>query len=157
MIPRLARELRNELPEDKSFTERNIQSMLAFYRAYPDPPAIVQQAAAQLPASILWSISWFHHVVLMTKVEDLPSRLWYMQQTLANGCSRNVLFLMIKSEAHARQGHAVTNFERVLPPPQSDLVRQTLKDPYVFEFLTLDEPFHEREQRSLLTEVLKVR
>ena len=181
VIPRLARELANELPEEKGFSERNIKSMLAFYRAYPDPAEFVQQAAAQLPtpekrshvaakserveriqqpiaqlpASILWSIPWFHHVVLMTKVKDLPSRLWYMQQTLANGWSRNVLLLMIKSGAHARQGRAVTNFERVLPAPQSDLVRQTLKDPYIFDFLTLEEPFHERELETNLLHQLE--
>ncbi|HWB12773.1 MAG TPA: PDDEXK nuclease domain-containing protein [Pirellulales bacterium] len=181
VIPRLAHELANELPEEKGFSERNIKSMLAFYRAYPDPAQFVQQAAAQLPtprkrlqvaarlepaekvqqsaaqlpASILWSIPWFHHVVLMTKVKDMSSRLWYMQQTLANGWSRNVLLLMIKSEAHTRQGRAVTNFERVLPAPRSDLVRQTLKDPYIFDFLTLEEPFHERELETNLLHQLE--
>jgi predicted nuclease of restriction endonuclease-like (RecB) superfamily len=68
-----------------------------------------------------------------------------MAQTLANGWSRNVLQLMIKSGAADRQGQAVTNFDRLLPSPQSDLVQQTLKDPYIFDFLTLQEPFHERE------------
>lgn len=171
VIPKLARELRNDLPEVKGFSERNIKSMLAFYRAYPDPAEFVQQAAAQLPTTkklpqvvaklepaekvqqpaaqlpglLLWSIPWFHHVVLIQKVKDLPARLWYMQQTLANGWSRNVLLTMIQSESHRRQGKAVTNFERLPPPPQSDLARQTLKDPYIFDFLTLEEPFHERE------------
>lgn len=171
VIPRLASELRNELPEIRGFSERNIKSMLAFFRAYLDPtqfvqqaaaqirkkpvlphPAVelgaaetVQQVAAQLPTSILWSIPWYHHVVLMEKVKDLPARIWYMQQTLANGWSRNVLLTMIQSGAHARQGKAVTNFDQLLPAPQSDLARQTLKDPYIFDFLTLEEPFHERE------------
>jgi hypothetical protein len=194
VIPRLARELRNELPEIKGFSERNIGRMIAFYRAYPRPsdflpqPAAklslpqklpqaaakmeasekvpqrlaklhtnreVQQVAAQLPDSILWSIPWFHHVVLMTKVKDLPTRLWYMQQTLANGWSRNVLLMMIQSKAHLRQGKALSNFERLLPAPQSDLVQQTLKDPYIFDFLTLEEPFHERELETELLHQLE--
>lgn len=194
VIPRLSRELANELPEEKGFSERNLDRMIAFYRAYPEPsdfsptavaklassekvpqaaakspplpispqPAAkltatekVQQPAAQLPVSILWSIPWYHHVVLMEKVKDLPSRRWYMEQTLANGWSRNVLLLMIKSDAHARQGQAISNFERLLPPPQSDLVQQTLKDPYIFDFLTLQEPFHERELENNLLHQLE--
>ena len=70
-----------------------------------------------MPDAILWSIPWCHHIVLMEKVKDLTPRLWYMQQTLANGWSRNVLLLMVKSDAHRRQGKAVTNFDRLLPPP----------------------------------------
>lgn len=163
VIPRLVRELKNELPEIKGFSERNIGLMIAFYREYPKPAEFLQQAAAKLekarkvpqlaakmPDAIFWSIPWFHHVVLIQKVKTLTTRLWYMQQTLANGWSRNVLLLMIRSEAHARQGQAITNFERLLPLPQSDLVQQTLKDPYIFDFLTLQEPFHERELETNL-------
>jgi predicted nuclease of restriction endonuclease-like (RecB) superfamily len=97
----------------------------------------VQQLVAQLP--------WFHNIVLMEKVKDLPTRLWYMQQTLEQGWSRNILTLMIDNQAHERQGRAVHNFQRTLPTPQSDLAEQVLKDPYIFDFLTLAEPFRERE------------
>ncbi len=158
VIPRLSRELHNELPEIKGFSERNIKRMLAFYRAYPTPEAIVPQAAAQLsappevtqpaaqkPGSLLWRIPWFHHIVLLEQIKDLEVRRWYMEQTLANGWSRNVLGLMLEAEAHKRQGRAVANFTQRLPAAQSDLVRQTLKDPYIFDFLTLSEPFQERE------------
>jgi predicted nuclease of restriction endonuclease-like (RecB) superfamily len=181
VIPRLARELKNELPEEKGFSERNIKRMLAFYRAYPDPSSIVPQPAALLPPtasaarrdaklpatrkvpqaaaqftdSILSAIPWFHHVVLMEKVKDEATRLWYMEQTLANGWSRNVLLLMVKSEAHRRQGAALSNFDRLLPAPQSDLVRQALKDPYIFDFLTIEEPFHERELETSLLHQLE--
>ena len=166
VIPRLARELHNELPEEKGYSERNIKRMLAFYRTYRDPAAIVPQpvaqssAAAQVPRavaqtstlsdSILWAIPWGHHALLMEKVSDLSARRWYMEQTLANGWSRPILLLMVKSDAHHRQGAAVTNFDQILPAPQSDLARQTLKDPYIFDFLTLDEPFHERELETSL-------
>ena len=77
-----------------------------------------------------------------------------MRQTLAQGWSRNVLALMIEACAHERQGKAITNFDRQLPPPQSDLAAQALKDPYIFDFLTLEEPFHERElETGLLVHV----
>ncbi len=166
VIPRLARELHNELPEEKGYSERNIKRMLAFYRGYRNPAEIVPQPVAQSSAaekvpqavaqtsqpsdSILWAIPWGHHALLMEKVSDLSARRWYMQQTIVNGWSRPVLLLMIESDAHHRQGGAVTNFDQSLPAPQSDLARQALKDPYIFDFLTLDEPFHERELETNL-------
>lgn len=163
VIPRLASELRNDLPELKGFSERNMKLMVQFAREYPNafgPSEIGQPAVAQLPADpegqpLVAQIPWAHNVLLMQRVKKREHRLWYIQQTLANGWSRNVLLLMIKSEAHARQGRAVTNFERLLPPPQSDLVRQTLKDPYIFDFLTLEEPFHERELETNLLHQLE--
>lgn len=163
VIPRLARKLEDELAAVKGFSERNIGRMIAFYREYPTPQDFVPQAAAKieasekvpqaaakLPESLLWSIPWFHQIVLMEKVKDRTARLWYMQQTLANGWSRHILLAMIQSEVHARQGQAITNFERLLPSPQSDLIQQSLKDPYIFDFLTLQEPFHERELETNL-------
>ncbi len=189
VIPRLAKELKNELPELKGFSERNIDRMIAFYREYSDPsvfssppvaklpcteispPAVaklptaaivpqpvaqltrgrkVLQAATQVPNSLLWSVPWAHHVVLMERVKDLSVRRWYMEQTLANGWSRNVLALQIDAQAHARHGKAVSNFAALLPSPQSDLAQQTFKDPYIFDFLTLTEPFHERELETQL-------
>lgn len=193
VIPRLARDIRNELPEVKGFSERNIDRMVAFYREYPElglispPPvaklpattdsrqpssskigtapateaAILPQAVAKLsPETIVQplvaQLPWAHNVLLMQRVKDLPARLWYMQQTVANGWSRNVLALQIAGRAHLRQGKAVTNFADRLPPPQSDLARQALKDPYLFDFLTLEEPFHERElETGLLAHLQK--
>ncbi|TVS09387.1 MAG: DUF1016 domain-containing protein [Planctomycetaceae bacterium] len=154
VIPRLARELRNELPEVKGFSERNIKLMVQFAQEYPagigDRDLIGQPAVAQMQAGgkghpVVAQIPWAHNVLLMQRVKDLSVRAWYMQQTLANGWSRNVLAMMIDADAHRRQGQAVSNFEQLLPSPQSDLAQQTLKDPYIFDFLTLEEPFHERE------------
>ena len=164
VIPRLARELRNELPELKGFSERNIKLMVQFAHEYPEAfsasSAIRQPSVAQLSGALdrqplVAQIPWAHNVLLMQRVKDLNDRLWYMQQTLVNGWSRNVLLVMIQSEAHQRQGKALTNFERLLPSPQSDLVQQTLKDPYIFDFLTLEEPFHERELETNLLHQLE--
>jgi predicted nuclease of restriction endonuclease-like (RecB) superfamily len=157
VIPRLARDLHNELPEEKGFSERNIKRMLAFYREYPQldfvPQAVAQsgqvqevpQAAALFQAPLLQAIPWGHHAELMAKVKDLPTRRWYMQATLQHGWSRNILVMQIESAAHHRQGRTINNFASRLPPPDSDLVQQTLKDPYLFDFLTLEAGFHERE------------
>jgi len=164
IIPRLAIDLHNELPEMKGFSERNLKRMLAFYRAYPAIRAKVPQPVALLPDAtpvqrpdasrmdedLLWSIPWGHHALLLEKVKDVSTRLWYMRQTLEQGWSRNILALMIASRLHERQGSATNNFAIRLPAPQSDLVQQTLKDPYLFDFLTLEEPFHERELETSL-------
>jgi predicted nuclease of restriction endonuclease-like (RecB) superfamily len=105
---------------------------------WPDPTsAISQQLAAKLP--------WFHHVILLEKVKDRAARAWYMQATVAHGWSRAVLTAQIAQRAHARAGQAVTNFAATLPPPQSDLAQQTLRDPYLFDFLTLGPAARERD------------
>lgn len=162
VIPRLARDLKNELPDIKGFSERNLKRMTRFYREYPNLSHNVPQPAAQIniiekkdaikvpqPAALLLElvgcIPWFHHVILFEKVKDLTARLWYMRQTIKNGWSRNVLELQIKNSTYARASKAITNFKQTLPPPQSDLARQTLKDPYIFDFLSLDTEFRERE------------
>jgi len=93
--------------------------------------------------------------VLLEKVKDLATRRWYMERLLAQGWSRNTLQLQIDAGAHRRQGAAVSNFVQRLPPAQSDLVQQALKDPYLFDFLTLAEPFHERELETGLVRHLE--
>lgn len=158
VIPRLSRDVRNEMSEVKGFSERNIKRMLAFYREYSTvgeivPQTVAQktsdakvpQAVAQISADMLRSVPWGHHALLMEKVKKLSERIWYMRATLEQGWSRPVLFHMISSRAHERQGKAITNFDLHLPPLQSDMVQQALKDPYIFDFLTIEEPFHERE------------
>lgn len=83
--------------------------------------------------------------MLMARVKDPTTRQWYMQAAIENGWSRNILVMQIESAAHARMGVSATNFAKRLPPPDSDLAQQTLKDPYIFDFLTLEADFHERE------------
>lgn len=162
VIPRLAADIVNELPEVKGFSERNLKRMLAFYREYasapglvPQPvalqrapgkvPQAVAQSASEFPADLLCALPWGHHLLLIEKVKDHTARVWYMARSIAEGWSRSTLGLMISGKAHAREGRAANNFDMCLPPPQSDMARQTLKDPYLFDFLTLDETFRERE------------
>ena len=181
VIPRLARDLRNELPEVKGFSERNIKRMVQFAREYTGLFSIGPRAVAQLPdvqknpkkgplpvaqsnasgtkESILQhavaKLPWAHNILLIQMVKDLPRRLWYAEQDIAQGWSRDDLAAMIKRRAHTRQGAAVTNFAARLGDPQSTLAGQLLKDPYVFDFLTLEEPFHERELETGLVRHLE--
>ncbi len=106
----------------------------------PQPAALLSELVGNIP--------WFHHVILFEKVKDMTARLWYMRQTIENGWSRNILELQIKNSAYARASKAITNFKQTLPPPQSDFARQTLKDPYIFDFLSLDTEFRERELKA---------
>jgi predicted nuclease of restriction endonuclease-like (RecB) superfamily len=172
VIPRLSRDIRNELPELKGFSERNIGYMIRFAREY-GASVILQQAVAKLPVptndaenlvqmgapiivqELLARIPWGHNVLLMEKIKELPTRLWYTRQVIDQGWSRDTLASMIKSQVHKRQGTAVTNFARRLPIPQSELAEQLLKDPYLFDFLTIEEPFHERELETGLVRHLE--
>ena len=114
--------------------------------------AILAQPARELNSPI-WppavaKIPWFHNVILIEKLKDQNQRLWYAEQTIANGWSRSMLLHWIKSDLYSRQGKAITNFQRTLPAPQSDLAQQLLKDPYNFDFLTLATDAHEREAEA---------
>jgi predicted nuclease of restriction endonuclease-like (RecB) superfamily len=146
VIPKLSRDLKNELPEVSGFSERNLGRMIAFYRAYQPDDSILPQAVAKLAnVDLLQSIPWGHHALLIEKIKNLPQRFWYMQQILQEGWGRDTLRLMIKNDAYTRQGVSQHNFDKTLPAPFSELVQQTLKDPYIFDFMTLAEPFTERE------------
>jgi len=142
VIDCLALDLEREFPEMKGFSPRNLKYIRAFAEAWPDEQ-IVQQLVAQIP--------WGHNVRLLDYVKDPAERLWYVQQTIEHGWSRNVLVHQIESNLYERQGKAITNFERTLPAPQSDLARSLMKDPYVFDFFTLGPEAQERDlERALL-------
>lgn len=153
VIPRLSRDIQNELPEQKGFSERNIKFMVQLYKQY-ESSVIGKQAVSQLEErkQLVSQIPWGHNILLMQKLAENDLRFWYMEQTIRNGWSRDTLAAMIKNKAHEKQGALTHNFEKTLPSPQSDLVRQNLKDPYIFDFITMSEPFVERE---LETELIK--
>ncbi|MBI5282429.1 MAG: DUF1016 domain-containing protein [Candidatus Solibacter usitatus] len=145
VIDSLAQDLHRSFPEMQGLSPRNLQYMRAFAEAWPDE-AIVQQLVAQIP--------WGHNVRILDRLKSPEERLWYAQQTVANGWSRNVLVLQIESGLYRRQGRAATNFHRALPNPQSDLAQQILKDPYNFDFLTLSSEARERDMgRALLDHI----
>ena len=151
VIPNLSKDIHNELPDIKGFSERNIGYMIRFAKEYGT--SILQQAVAKLPdQALLAGIPWGHHILLIEKIKDLPVRFWYMEQTITNGWNRDTLAAMIKTDQYNRQGTLANNFDKTLAKPQSEMARQALKDPYIFDFLTLSEPFAERE---LETELIK--
>jgi predicted nuclease of restriction endonuclease-like (RecB) superfamily len=145
VIDRLAADLKKAFPEMKGFSPRNLKYMRAFAEAWPDEE-FVQQVAAQIP--------WFHNCVLLDKLQKQEHRIWYAKAAVQHGWSRNVLVHQVETALHKRAGVAVTNFERTLPLPQSDLAQQITKDPYAFDFLMLGEDVHERElEQGLLAQL----
>ena len=141
VIERLAKDLKREFETMKGLSRSNLLYMRAFAEAWPDEQ-IVQQLVGQIP--------WGHNIQLLDKIANRDERTWYARKTIENGWSRNVLVLQIESGLYARQGGAITNFERTLPKPQSDLAQQLIKDPYNFDFLTIGDAAQERELENAL-------
>lgn len=142
VIDRLSRDLRRAFPNRQGFSRRNLTYMRDFAEAWPEGD-FLQQVAAKLP--------WGHHQVLLDRLKGPLEREWYARAALQHGWSRSVLVHQLETRLFERQGQALTNFERTLPSPQSDLAREALKDPYAFGFLELGPDLQERElERGLI-------
>jgi predicted nuclease of restriction endonuclease-like (RecB) superfamily len=166
IVDRLAGDLQKAFPGKAGFSRTNVHRVRAFYLAYSQELTIVPPAVGQLsdPSSpilaeadgvhlpqLMAEIPWSHNLVLLEKLKDPNQRVWYARKTLQHGWSRAVLIHQIERDLFAREGQAINNFPQTLPALQSDLAQQTLKDPYVFDFLDLAEQARERElQRGLL-------
>ena len=141
VIERLAHDLRTAFPAMKGFSPRNLKYMRAFAQAWPDAD-IVQEVLAQLP--------WYHQLALLDKLPGPETRRWYAAKALEHNWSRNVLVMQIEMRLLERSGKAVTNFAAHLPRPESDLARESIKDPYRFDFLGLTDEAQEREIENAL-------
>lgn len=149
-IDNLAADIRMAFPKSKGYSVRNLKYMAKYAETYSDRE-FVQQVVAQIP--------WGHNVVLMDKVADAKEREWYIKKSAENGWSRNVLIHQIESELYQRQvlAEKVSNFETRLPSPQSELAVQTMKDPYVFDFISFRDDMVERDiEQALIHDVTQL-
>ena len=149
-IDNLATDIRIDFPESKGYSVRNLKYMAKFAETYPNRE-FVQTVSAQIP--------WSHNIAIIEKVKDPEQRIWYIQKTAENGWSHNVLIHQIESGLYQRQVLAdkVSNFESRLPSPQSELAVQTMKDPYVFDFIPFREDMLERDiEQALVRDVTKL-
>lgn len=135
-IDEVSRDLKIEFPNSTGFSVRNLKYMKKFYLEYKDDEE-VQQLVAQVP--------WGHNIVLMEKIKDKEVRKIYVEGILKNGWGRNMLSIQIDSGYHLRIGSSNNNFEKTLPALDSDLVNYTIKDPYIFDFLSLKNEYKEKE------------
>jgi len=143
VVDRLADDLRREFPEMKGFSSRNLKYMRLFAETWTDGQ-FVQRVVAQIP--------WGHNLEILTKVKSREEREWYARADIEYGWSRPVLVHQIESGLYHRQGKAITNFDKQLPAPHSELAQQTLKDPYIFDFLGVGKEAHERDIENALVE-----
>ena len=162
-LKELSRELMTEFPDMKGFSYRNLRYIRQWYEFYyqqfiiwQQPVAKLdndmrQQAVAQISEDVFFSVPWGHHLYIISQCKDVDRAVFYLKQTVENGWSRAVLLNYLDTNLYERQGKAVNNFNRLLANPQSELAAQTLKDPYNFDFLSLDGEYRERELEQALT------
>lgn len=174
-LKELSRELMTEFPDMKGFSHRNLQYIRQWYLFYNQENTIVQQVVAQLEdvnvqqpvakldddmrqqpvaqisEDVFFSVPWGHHLYIISQCKDVSRAVFYLKKIVENGWSRAVLLNYLDTNLYERQGKAVNNFNRLLANPQSELAAQTLKDPYNFDFLTLDGEYRERELEHALT------
>jgi predicted nuclease of restriction endonuclease-like (RecB) superfamily len=143
---RLTHDLHHAFPDMKGFSARNLKYMRAFAEAWPDE-AFVQEVLAQWPR--------YHLLALLDKLADGAARRWYAAKAIEHGWSRNVLVMQIETGPQTRSGQAVTNFARRPPAPQSDLARESLKDPCRFDCLGLGEAAQERDIEGALVQHMR--
>jgi predicted nuclease of restriction endonuclease-like (RecB) superfamily len=174
---RLSTDLRSEFPGMQGFSMVNLKYCKRFYRFYTQEVSnrqqlvgefsqqlvaklqvvdnkgdvILQQVAEELEDHPIFQIPWGHHIQIFSKSKSIQEALFYINKTIENNWSRDTLALQIKTDLYARQGKAITNFANTLPAPNSDLARQTLKDPYVFDFIKFTEESNERDIENQLT------
>ena len=148
-VDNLSKDIRREFPSSKGFSTRNLKSMVRFYREYQEVE-FVQTVAAQIPLS---------HNLEILRVKSKEERLWYIEKTIENGWSKNILAHQIDTNLYMRQveNKKISNFQNRLEVSQSELILETMKDPYVFDFLDLQENIKEKDlETALMNNITKV-
>ncbi len=173
---KLSKELKSEFPDMQGFSATNLKYCKYFYLFYSQDSqirhqlgdethsqnkggiqaaenkdtTIRHQAGDELENYPIFQIPWRHHVEIFTKCKSVHEAMFYVQKTIKNGWSRAILMNFIEADLYQSQGKAINNFDRLLPDVHSDLVKETLKDPYNFDFLTLTENYKEKELEDAL-------
>ncbi len=162
VVEQLGKDLQAEFPEMKGFSRSNLFYMKKWYLFYNEQATKIQQAVGQNFSprktdaiekiqQLVGQIPWGHNILIITKIKDIDKALFYINETIINGWSRAALRIHIETDLYSRQGNATTNFDITLPQPQSDLAKQTLKDPYVFDIMTIKKDADERNIENQLT------
>ncbi|MBY0481569.1 MAG: PDDEXK nuclease domain-containing protein [Chitinophagaceae bacterium] len=164
VIQRLSVDLKTTFPDFRGLSVRNLQYMKSFAEAWPVQP-IVQPSIAQLQMTenqlikfvqpLVAQLPWAHHIVILNKLTNSENRLFYIQKAIENGWSKSILAAQIDTGLHLRQGNAITNFDKAIGLEQSDLAKETFKNPYIFDFLGMGEQILERELENALIQHMK--
>jgi predicted nuclease of restriction endonuclease-like (RecB) superfamily len=163
-LENLSKDLISEFPEMKGFSVTNLKYCRLFYNYFlirPQPgdeihPQISQQPGDELQLKAVRQLPWGHIKLIVSQIKDWKEADFYINQTIANNWSRDILAFQIKTGLYKRSGKAISNFKLTLPEPMSDLAQQTLKDPYIFDFMAMAEPYKERDiENQLIKHITK--
>lgn len=140
--------LKLEFPDSTGFSTRNLSRMKKFYEEYKD--------LSNLPTALA-KLPWSHNNLLLDKIKDLKVREWYAEKCYENGWAHSVLDHQIDLQLYERQALAekLTNFENKLPASQSELARDVIKDPYIFELEGIKENAIEKDIENAMMERIK--
>ncbi|MCB9097804.1 PDDEXK nuclease domain-containing protein [Aliarcobacter butzleri] len=151
-LEKLSHDLSAEFPDIKGFSRRNLEHIRQWYQFWQQAVSQMESENTKQAVSQIRMIPWGHNIAIIQKCKNIEEAIYYVQNTLKNGISRNVLIHQIESNLFERNGKALTNFENTLPPLQSDLAKEITKDPYNFDFITLTDDYQERELEDALTQ-----
>jgi predicted nuclease of restriction endonuclease-like (RecB) superfamily len=163
-LEQVSKDLKTEFPEMNGFSVTNLKYCKAFYNYVVIRPQLEGESANSkspqlgddLERELVFKLPWGHIKLLIDKIKNTSESHFYIQETITNNWSRDVLALQIKTDLYKRQGSAITNFADTLPNPFSDLAQQTLKDPYIFDFMTMSKPFQEKDiEKQLMAHITK--
>ena len=148
---KLSTDLQRELPTARGFSPTNLKYCRYFYDLYTASTGNRQQPVDDLTEDELFSIPWGHHIQIISRCGNDPQKArFYVRRVLQFNWSRSVLMNFLDTDLYEREGKAVTNFKTSLPSPQGDLAQELTRDPYNFNFLTLDTKYREKELKQAL-------
>ncbi len=145
VVEELSKDLKIEFPNQKGFSRSNLFYMKKWFEFYSQSKINIkkiQQLVGQIP--------WGHNVVIISKSKNIDEAIFYSKKTIENNWSRSVLLHQIELDFYKRHGKAITNFKETLPTPHSELATEILKDPYKFDFMTLQEKALEKDIENQL-------
>lgn len=151
-LEKLSHDLSAEFPDVKGFSRRNLEHIRQWCQFWQEAVSQMESEKTKQIVSQIQMIPWGHNINIIQKCKNIDEAIYYVQNTLTNGISRNVLIHQIESNLYERNGKAITNFENTLPPFQSDLAKEITKDPYNFDFIALTQEYQERELEDALTQ-----
>ena len=148
-VENLARDIKAEFPNVKGYAVRNLKYMRKFTEIVNDEQKVQTLSAL---------LSWSHNILIINKSKTREEFDWYSEQTIKNGWSLSTLEYHIETKAYHRQAIAekTSNYERLLPSPFSELAEETLKSPYIFDFIEKRMGIIEREiEHELVANIAK--
>jgi predicted nuclease of restriction endonuclease-like (RecB) superfamily len=155
-LTQLSKDLSFEFPDMKGFSKRNLELIRQWYLFWLADTSIAKQAVSQsndkIQDQLFMQIPWGQNLIIISKCKNTEDAFYYVSKSIEHGWSRSVLVHQIESGLINREGKSISNFPATLPKPMSELAQQTVKDPYIFDFLSLTSEYTERDLEISLVE-----